>query len=54
MAKIERNMARDSRVDAELSSMGWRVLRFWGSDIMRDVDGAVDDIHAVLSGHGNT
>ena len=28
-AKIETNVARDSRVTAELESLGWRVIRIW-------------------------
>lgn len=32
--KIETNMARDDRRNAELESMGWTVLRFWESDIL--------------------
>lgn len=28
-AKIERNVARDRRVDSELVAMGWRVVRVW-------------------------
>ena len=31
--KIERNMARDRRVNDELKAMGWLVLRFWDVDI---------------------
>lgn len=49
--KIERNMKRDSEVDKQLSAMGWSVIRFWGSDIKKDVDGCVQDIHeAILEG----
>lgn len=32
-AKIERNIARDARNEAELKSQGWRVLRVWECDI---------------------
>lgn len=34
--KIQRNLERDRRHDAELRSAGWTVLRFWESDILRD------------------
>lgn len=39
-AKIERNIARDRRVDGELESMGWRVLRLWDLDLEADPDTA--------------
>ncbi|MEC9374067.1 MAG: very short patch repair endonuclease [Planctomycetota bacterium] len=29
LAKIDRNIARDRRVTAELKSLGWRVIRLW-------------------------
>jgi DNA (cytosine-5)-methyltransferase 1 len=35
--KISRNVARDFRNTAELLESGWRVLRFWESDIRSDV-----------------
>lgn len=31
--KIERNVARDARNEAELDAMGWRVLRVWECDV---------------------
>ena len=27
--KIDRNMARDRRVDAQLTALGWKVVRIW-------------------------
>lgn len=35
--KIEENMARDLRNDNELQSMGWYVLHFWETDVIKDV-----------------
>lgn len=35
-AKIERNRARDRLVNLELYQKGWRVIRFWERDILRD------------------
>ena len=35
--KIERNMERDNEVNEKLKSEGWRVLRFWGNDIKKDI-----------------
>lgn len=33
IAKIERNMARDRAVTAWLTDHGWKVFRFWESDV---------------------
>ena len=35
--KILRNIQRDERINRELESLGWRVLRVWESDIKADV-----------------
>ena len=40
-AKIERNMARDRQATAQLEADGWTVLRFWESDIKKDVAAVV-------------
>jgi DNA mismatch endonuclease (patch repair protein) len=37
-AKIERNRARDRIVNRELAKIGWRVIRFWERDIIREAD----------------
>lgn len=46
--KIERNMSRDSETDKSLAWQGWTVIRFWGSDIEKDVAGCVEDIKNVI------
>lgn len=48
VAKIERNRARDRAVDAALREAGWRVLRFWGRKIERDVGKVADLVEHVL------
>ena len=35
--KIERNKERDKEVNEELLKNGWKVLRFWGKEIKRDL-----------------
>lgn len=35
--KIERNMARDRKVNRSLRALGWKVIRIWESDIKKDV-----------------
>lgn len=35
--KIERNIERDKEVNIELKKHGWKVLRFWGNDIKKNL-----------------
>ena len=47
--KIERNMRRDCKTDRLLYCKGWAVVRFWGSDIRKDLGGCVREIeHMIL------
>lgn len=46
--KIAANMRRDQRVNAELQAMGWRVVRFWDIDVLRDPVGVAYEILALL------
>ena len=46
--KIERNMNRDSETDRNLYGMGWIVMRFWGSDIQKNLPGCVEDIEDTI------
>ena len=44
--KISKNIEHDSRIDKELTLLGWKVLRFWGKDIKKNMNEcvkAVDD-----------
>lgn len=43
-AKIERNIERDLRVNQQLESAGWNVLRFWESDIRKHPQQCADEI----------
>ena len=40
--KIERNMQRDIEVTEELQKQGWKVLRFWGNEIKKNVSSCAD------------
>lgn len=42
--KIRRNMARDAEVNAALKEQGYTVLRFWGKQITKDIDGVMAEI----------
>jgi DNA mismatch endonuclease (patch repair protein) len=46
--KIERNMMRDTEVNAILEYDGWTVLRFWGAEIKKDVSLCADMVEAAL------
>ena len=37
-SKIERNIERDKEVNAELQKQGWKVFRFWETDITKEPD----------------
>jgi len=48
--KIERNMDRDRQNEWLLSCLGWKVLRFWGSEIKKDLTGCINEInYAIVS-----
>jgi DNA mismatch endonuclease (patch repair protein) len=44
VAKIQSNVARDRRVTASLESNGWLVLRFWETDIHKNVEKIADEV----------
>lgn len=46
--KIERNIQRDIQVNDYLQEHGWIVLRYWGSDLKRDIGACADQIEKVL------
>lgn len=47
-AKIERNMARDAEVNAELARQGWTVLRFWGKEIEKNLPDCIAKIEDAI------
>lgn len=47
-AKILKNIERDVFVNEQLKSMGWNVLRFWESDIKKDISSIVRTISNAL------
>lgn len=49
-SKIERNMKRDIEVTEELQKQGWKVLRFWGNEIKKNVSSCVDVIEKTVRG----
>lgn len=49
VAKIEGNVARDRKRDAELHEAGWLVMRFWESAIKRDADAIAGVVKEVVA-----
>ena len=46
--KIERNMQRDVEVNASLKAKGYKVFRFWESEIKKDLQSCIDVVLAHL------
>jgi len=46
--KIARNVERDRRVDAELTALGWHVLRLWDFEVQREPGQSVARVGALL------
>jgi len=47
--KIGRNIERDEEVNNFLLQTGWRVLRFWGNQIERDLINCVQEIENTIN-----
>lgn len=46
--KIRGNVARDRRHDDQLAADGWLVLRFWETDIARDIEAIAGKVERVV------
>jgi len=44
LPKIEKNITRDKQVNESLQSDGWKVLRFWGNFIRKNLETCVQSI----------
>jgi DNA mismatch endonuclease Vsr len=51
--KIERNIERDKEVNERLLKDGWKVLRFWGKDIEKNLDICIEKIEATIKERKN-
>lgn len=47
-AKISRNIARDNRINQELSEMGWKVIRLWDFEVEKDPQAAGRRVRQLL------
>ncbi len=52
LAKIRRNIARDGEVTAFLTQAGWTVLRFWETEIERDIVAVADRVATAVRADG--
>lgn len=48
-SKITQNVERDKKINDTLKTLGWIVIRFWESDIYKDIDGCVETVKDVLA-----
>lgn len=48
VTKLQRNIARDSLVNNHLRAAGWKVIRFWESDVLKDADKYAQRVARVL------
>lgn len=48
VAKVRRNVERDMERTQTLEAMGWMVLRFWETDILRDVKRIADQVVSII------
>ena len=46
--KITQNIERDKEVNKKLESEGWIILRFWETDIRKDVSACADTVEEIL------
>ena len=46
--KIESNIERDKIVNTVLLRSGWKVIRFWGQDIEKNIDLCIDKIDTAI------
>lgn len=44
IAKIERNIQRDQEVNKELERLGYKIFRFWESDIKKELDNCLQKV----------
>jgi len=48
ISKIEKNISRDTKVNDSLVNLGWKIIRFWGHEIKKNVSECADKIENAL------
>ena len=46
--KIYKNQLRDDEINKELQFLGWTVVRFWGKDIIKNVEECIQVIEEII------
>lgn len=46
--KISKNIERDLEIDKYLYNLGWTVIRFWGNDILKNIDECIREIENLI------
>ncbi len=49
LSKIERNIKRDKEVNIQLLKDGWKILRFWGADIQKNLQPCISVIEKTIN-----
>jgi DNA mismatch endonuclease Vsr len=49
LTKIERNIKRDKEVNEKLIEEGWKIMRFWGKDIIKNLDKCINKIQKTIN-----
>lgn len=47
-SKVQRNRERDAKINKTLKDMGWKVIRVWSRDLLKDPDAVIRKIDALL------
>ncbi|WP_003545343.1 very short patch repair endonuclease [Desulfotomaculum nigrificans] len=50
LAKIEKNKLNDIKVTQRLEQAGWKVKRYWGCEIKKELNRVVKDLKETLNG----
>lgn len=48
IAKIEKNIERDEKINKQLRYLGWTVLRFWGKDIKKNLNECIKAVEEAI------
>lgn len=48
LKKISRNRERDDKINKQLLFQGWTVIRFWGKDILKNLDECVKVVEETI------
>lgn len=47
--KIERNIERDKEVNLHLQNSGWTIIRFWGTEIQKELEKCINAIEQEIN-----